>query len=236
MKAAHVRETATGLNKKTGTILILLFIVLAGIIGGYFVVQQTQNPQKNAAEPSCPLNGFICRWHRQPGVFYHYTIKDATGTLIKEGDMPASAGTDIITVTYTPQSGTTYTCGVEAENDCGSVNIEKTASCISFPQSTLVPESPMPSSYENYEALPSLSASSSSLAKTVSPTKMSTLSDIVIVNATNTPKPSQANSTKGTLTSSPTKKPTLPVTGMPSLPTLTLLLVGFIIMTLGLVL
>src|SRR3989338_2443608 len=148
MKAAHIREVNAGLNKKTGAILIILFMILLGVGAGYLLVGRSQSPQEQAAEvqsgPSCPLDGFICRWNRQPGVAYHYLIKDNASAVIKEGDIPAGSGTDKITVTHTPESGKTYTCQVEAKNECGTANAEKAATCSAVPQPTALPETPTP--------------------------------------------------------------------------------------------
>lgn len=265
MKAAHTIESSTGLNKKTGAILVLLAFTLIAMIVGYFLVNQVQNPAKRADEgdkgislsgPNCPANGFICSWTREPGVSYHYTIKDGGGAVVKEGDIPASSSTDKITVTHTPESGKTYSCNVVATNDCGTATDEKSAACSSSPQPSLMPSttpSPTPtltltptgtiSPTLSPTVTPLISLSvtptsvlsstpSPTLPPNVTPTKTPTPTDIVIVNTTNTPNPSQP-------TSSPkaTTNPTLPVSGgLPSLPMLTILLIGFGIVTLGLIL
>ncbi|MBP9815675.1 hypothetical protein KBD09_00350 [Candidatus Woesebacteria bacterium] len=248
MKAAHTIESSTGLNKKTGAILAILAFTLVAMIVGYFLVNQVQNPAKRADEgegvplsgPNCPANGFICKWTREPGVSYHYSIKEGDGTIVKEGDIPASSGTDKITVTHTPESGTTYTCTVVANNDCGTTSDEKSASCSSSPQPTLI-SSPTPISTLTPSITPTgvlsptvtpTTGPSPTLPPNVTPSKTPTPTDIIIVNATNTPKPGQATSTPKAASN-----PTLPTTGgIASLPVLSVILVGFIVITLGLIL
>jgi len=254
MKAAHTIESSTGLNKKTGAILAILAFTLIAMIVGYFLVNQVQNPAKRADEgeaegvplsgPNCPANGFICKWTREPGVTYHYSIKESDGTLVKEGDIPASSGTDKITVTHTPESGKSYTCGVIAKNECGMTNDEKSATCSSSPQPTLIPSltptptlTIAPSEPLSPTATPTVTLTptagpSPTLPPNITPSKTPTPTDIIIVNATNTPVPGQ-------LTSAPkaTTNPTLPTSGgISSLPVLTAILVGFIVVTLGLIL
>lgn len=251
MKAAHTIESSTGLNKKTGIILVLLGFVLIAIVSGYFLVNQVQNPVKRADEgegislvgPSCPANGFICRWDREPGVTYHYTIRDSEGALVKEGDIPASSGTDKITVTHTPDTGKTYTCTVAATNDCGFVSDEESATCSSSPQPTLI-KSPTP--VVSLSITPSIAPSgtisptlsptpSPTLPPNVTPSKTPTPTDIVIVNTTNTPQPSQQ--TQVTNKPKSTTNPTLPTSGgLPSVPILMIVLAGFVVIVFGLLL
>lgn len=256
MKAAHTLEASTGLNKKTGAILVLLGFILVAMIVGYFLVNQVQNPAKRADEgkgvslsgPNCPANGFICRWNRESGVSYHYAIKNGTGTIVKEGDIPASTGTDKITITYTPEAGTSYSCSVVATNDCGISEDQKSAACSSSPQPTLI-ESPTPSIALSVTPSitptgtisPTISPTPSSkltstpsptLPPNVTPSKTPTPKDIVIVNTTNTPNPSQPTSKPKTV-----NNPTLPTTGgLPSVPLLMIILVGCIVITFGLIL
>ncbi|KXK10438.1 MAG: hypothetical protein UZ22_OP11002000741 [Microgenomates bacterium OLB23] len=252
MKAAHTIESSTGLNKKTGGILLLLGFILVALIAGYFLVGQVQNPAKRADEgegislsgPSCPADGFICRWDREPGVAYHYVIKDNAGSVVKEGDIPASSGTDKITVTHTPTAGTSYTCTVTAKNECGEVSDEATTMCSSSPQPSILPSfTPIPSITETPtptpEATPLLSTTptvtpSITLTPTKGPSPTATITpsptDIVIVNTTNTPNPQQP-------TTKVTAKTTLPSTGgIPSVSALAIVLVGFAVVILGLVL
>lgn len=254
MKAAHTIESSTGLNKKTGLILVLLGFVLIAMVIGYFLVNQVQNPAKRADEgegtsltgPSCPVNGFICRWNREPGVTYHYTIRDNQGTLVKEGDIPASSGTDKIIVTHTPDAGKTYTCIVAATNECGIVSDEKSIACTSSPQPTLI-ESPIPSITIALSITPSTTPTgtisptlsptpSPTLPPNVTPSKTPTPTDIVIVNVTNTPQPTQQNQPT-TKPKSIANNPTLPTSGgLPSVSMLVIILAGFVVITFGLLL
>lgn len=247
MKAAHAHEVNTGLNKKTGTLLVILFIILVGIGAGYLLVKETQNPQKRAEEiqsgPSCPLNGFTCAWNRQPGVSYHYVIKDDSGAVVKQGDIPASDGADRITINHTPESGKTYTCAVDATSQCGTAQAEKSALCSAVPQPTELPESPTPTPTVSIDEpepsltptgtiMPSLTPTPSpTLPPNVTPTKTPTPTDIIIVNTTNTPAVTGTTSTRA-----PSRQTTLPASGIPSTPIFAVMLIGAVIMVLGLIL
>ena len=246
MKAAHTIESSTGLNKKTGTILAILAFILVATIAGYFLVNQVQNPAKRADEgkgislsgPSCPANGFTCKWSRQPGISYHYAIKDSDGTTVKEGDIPAGSGTDKITITHTPEADKTYTCSVTATNDCGSVSDQKSALCSAVPQPTLIEISltptstPSPTSPETTPSITPTGTISPTVAVSVTPSKTPTPTDIIIAHVTSGPTSSQPSSTP-----KKTANPTLPTTGgISSLSMIGAILVGFIVVTFGLIL
>jgi len=243
MKTAHDSNTGNGMSRKKTTLIVLILVLLVGLITGLVVVNQTQAPQKQASGPSCPLNGFICRWEREPGVSYSYKITDEIAkTVVKEGIIPASEGKETITVTYTPEVNKSYSCEVTATNDCGSATDKANAFCTTTEQSpTPTPTTTLtPTATPSGTLTPTLTPSATptgTLTPTLTPTNTPTSTPTSTPNpsATVTPNPSATNTPIPLASNTPTNlpgqptatpAPTLPIAGVPQTLIFTMITIG----------
>ncbi len=146
----------------------------------------TTCPLPNAVQNialACSTSSAQCTWDASAGAnYYLVTIRDKGTGLPIEGYNPNKKVTGT-KAEFTAVAGHTYECSVEAVAEgCGGSLPKEANSCLYNPPTT----TPQPTS-------------------TISPSGSPTPTDIVIVNATNTPRPSQPTNTS---------HPTLPQTGL----------------------
>lgn len=104
MKVLHEKKT----NRMQLITTLILIVVVAGLLGGLFLVRQSLDIRERAAAPSCNLYDGMCSWTPVSGVTsYRIVVTGSDGTTQEF----TSAGSSI---TFAGLPGTSYTCRVTA--------------------------------------------------------------------------------------------------------------------------